>query len=110
VFVRIPTPSFSVGIVYIVGPRNVMAKIPEDAEAETKAAYWQIFDTDELASGDKPVQSGPELVAAAHNVVPPESHKSQAQARIDNFAGRYRILAGSEPLFRRWVSHGSVWW
>jgi transposase-like protein len=59
--------------------RNVMAKIPENAQNEVKAAYWQIFDTNDLTNtdDDKPTQPGPDLVAAV-------------QARIDAFADTYR--------------------
>jgi len=32
--------------------RNVLAKVPEHAQAEVKAAYWAIFDTDQLTEGD----------------------------------------------------------
>jgi putative transposase len=52
--------------------RNLLAKIPAHAQAEIKAAYWAIFDTDELN-----LAPGPELVAAV-------------QARIDAFADQYR--------------------
>jgi putative transposase len=55
--------------------RNVLAKVPAEAQHEIKAAYWAIFDTDALiAAGIAP---GPDLVAAV-------------QARIDAFADTYR--------------------
>lgn len=54
--------------------RNVIAKVPTQAQTEIRDAYWAIFDTDELtAAGMTP---GPELVAAV-------------QARIDAFADQY---------------------
>jgi putative transposase len=55
--------------------RNYLAKVPPEAQAEMRDAYWAIFDTDELiAAGMTP---GPELVAAV-------------QRRIDAFADQYR--------------------
>lgn len=57
--------------------RNVLAKVPEHAQAEVKAAYWAIFDTEDLTTGEGAVAPGPELVAAV-------------QARIDAFAEHYR--------------------
>lgn len=57
--------------------RNVLSKIPANAQQEIKAAYWQIFDVDDVVGGDNPIQPGPELVAAV-------------QARIDGFADTYR--------------------
>jgi transposase-like protein len=54
--------------------RNVLAKVPAQAQTEIRDAYWAIFDTDELiAAGMAP---GPELVAAV-------------QHRIDAFAETY---------------------
>jgi putative transposase len=54
--------------------RNLLAKVPAEAQAELREAYWAIFDTDELiAAGLAP---GPELVAAV-------------QRRIDAFADNY---------------------
>ncbi|MGH3968193.1 MAG: IS256 family transposase [Mycobacterium sp.] len=53
--------------------RNVIAKVPAEAQTEIRDAYWAIFDTDELtAAGMTP---GHELVAAV-------------QARIDAFADK----------------------
>jgi transposase-like protein len=52
--------------------RNLLAKIPAPAQAEVKAAYWALFDT-----ADLDLLPGPELVAAV-------------QARLDEFADRYR--------------------
>lgn len=57
--------------------RNVLSKIPANAQHEINTAYWQIFDVDDLVSGNNPTQPGPELVAAM-------------QARIDSFADTYR--------------------
>jgi transposase-like protein len=54
--------------------RNVLAKVPTEAQQQIKAAYWAIFDTDALIAGTAP---GPDLVAAV-------------QARIDAFADTYR--------------------
>jgi putative transposase len=52
--------------------RNLLAKIPAHAQAEVKAAFWQIFDTDGLDT-----EPGPDLIRVV-------------QARIDGFADRYR--------------------
>ncbi len=55
--------------------RNLLAKVPAEAQSELRDAYWAIFDTDTLiAAGMTP---GPKLVAAV-------------QARIDTFADQYR--------------------
>jgi transposase-like protein len=54
--------------------RNLLAKVPTGAQAEVRAAYWEIFDTEEL---DTP--PGSELVRLV-------------QARLDAFADRYRRL------------------
>jgi transposase-like protein len=54
--------------------RNVLAKVPAEAQTEIEDAYWAIFDTEDLiAAGLAP---GPKLVAAV-------------QHRIDAFAGQY---------------------
>ena len=54
--------------------RNLLAKVPAEAQTEIRDAYWAIFDTDELtAAGLTP---GHELVAAV-------------QHRIDAFADTY---------------------
>jgi putative transposase len=52
--------------------RNLLAKVPAHAQGEVKAAYWAIFDTD-----DVDLEPGPQLVALV-------------QARIDAFAEHYR--------------------
>ena len=52
--------------------RNLLAKVPTHAQGEVKAAYWQVFDTD-----DVDLEPGPQLVALV-------------QARIDAFAEHYR--------------------
>ena len=52
--------------------RNLLAKVPAHAQGEVKAAYWQVFDTD-----DVDLEPGPQLVALV-------------QARIDAFAEHYR--------------------
>lgn len=57
--------------------RNLLAKVPEHAQADVKAAYWTIFDTDQLTEGADALHPGPELVAAV-------------QARIDTFAEAYQ--------------------
>lgn len=57
--------------------RNLLAKVPEHAQAEVKAAYWAIFDTEHLTEGEPGLSPGPELVATV-------------QARIDAFAETYR--------------------
>ena len=51
--------------------RNVLAKVPKNAQAEVKADYWAIFELPE------DVEPGPQAVA-------------MAQARIDSFATRWR--------------------
>src|SRR6476646_3822368 len=51
--------------------RNVLAKVPKNAQAEVKADYWAIFDLPEDA------QPGPDAVG-------------KAQAKIDSFATRWR--------------------
>ena len=54
--------------------RNLLAKVPAEAQTELRDAYWAIFDTEDLiAAGTAP---GPKLVAAV-------------QARIDAFAAQY---------------------
>ena len=54
--------------------RNLVAKVPAEAQTEIRDAYWAIFDTDDLiAAGMAP---GPQLVAAI-------------QQRIDAFADTY---------------------
>ena len=59
--------------------RNVLAKVPQHAQAEVKPAYWALFDTTDLLEGEQPLGPGPELVAAV-------------QARIDAFAQHYGSL------------------
>jgi putative transposase len=57
--------------------RNVLAKVPAAAQEEIRAAYWAIFDTEDLiAAGTGP---GQELVTGV-------------QARIDTFAETYGKL------------------
>jgi putative transposase len=51
--------------------RNILAKIPAEKQAEIKAAYWAIFDTDGLTTSP-----GPDLAAIAG-------------ARISELAGQY---------------------
>src|SRR3984893_13885497 len=54
--------------------RNLLAKVPAEAQQQMQEAYWAIFDTDDLiAAGIAP---GPKLVAAI-------------QQRIDAFAAQY---------------------
>jgi len=54
--------------------RNLLAKVPAEAQTEIRDAYWAIFDTEDLiAAGLAP---GPKLVAAV-------------QHRIDAFADQY---------------------
>jgi transposase-like protein len=54
--------------------RNLLAKVPAEAQQQLRDAYWAIFDTDDLiAAGMAP---GPKLVAAV-------------QQRIDAFAAQY---------------------
>lgn len=54
--------------------RNLLAKVPAEAQTQIRDAYWAIFDTDDLiAAGMAP---GPKLVAAV-------------QQRIDAFADTY---------------------
>jgi len=54
--------------------RNVLAKVPADAQEEIRGAYWAIFDTAELTAAG--IQPGQRLVTAV-------------QARIDSFAQKY---------------------
>jgi transposase-like protein len=54
--------------------RNIVAKVPAGMQAEVKDAYWQIFDTEGLAT-----PPGPKLVEII-------------DARIDEFAARYQAL------------------
>jgi|BarGraNGADG00212_1021973.scaffolds.fasta_scaffold30700_1 putative transposase len=54
--------------------RNLLAKVPTEAQTELRDAYWAIFDTDTLI--DAGMTPGPQLVAAV-------------QARIDTFAETY---------------------
>ena len=54
----------------LIRARNVLAKVPKNAQAEVKADYWAIFELPEDA------QPGPDAVA-------------KAQARIDTFATRW---------------------
>ena len=54
--------------------RNLIAKVPAEAQRELRDAYWAIFDTDELITGG--IAPGPKLVAAV-------------QHRIDAFADTY---------------------
>ena len=58
--------------------RNVLAKVPAEAQTELKNAYWKLFDVDAVLDGkDGPtLVPGPELVAFA-------------QARIEVFAATY---------------------
>jgi len=44
--------------------------LPEHAQAEVKAAYWAIFDTDQLTEGDDALTPAPELVAAVQATSP----------------------------------------
>lgn len=54
--------------------RNVVAKVPAEAQAEIRDAYWALFDTEDLIAAG--VAPGPKLVAAV-------------QDRIDAFAAQY---------------------
>jgi transposase-like protein len=54
--------------------RNVLAKVPAGMQAEVKDAYWKLFGTEDLTTGP-----GPKLVEIT-------------DARIDEFAARYRAL------------------
>jgi putative transposase len=54
--------------------RNVLAKVPVDAQDEIRTAYWAIFDTNAVMAAG--VQPGPKLVTAI-------------QRRIDAFAETY---------------------
>ncbi len=60
--------------------RNVLAKVPAQAQTEVKNAYWELFDVDEVLDGkdDGPgLLPGPDLVAFV-------------QARIEAFAQAHR--------------------
>lgn len=59
--------------------RNVLAKVPAEAQTELKDAYWKLFDLDDEHAAK--LNPGPELV-------------SFVQARIEVFAGTY---AGRYP-------------
>src|SRR6202165_3608445 len=54
--------------------RNVLAKVPAEAQRELRDAYWATFDTEDLIAAG--LQPGPGLVAAV-------------QRRIDAFAQKY---------------------
>ena len=54
--------------------RNVLAKVPAEAQRELRDAYWATFDTEDLIAAG--LQPGPGLVAAV-------------QGRIDAFAEKY---------------------
>ncbi|MGH3988158.1 MAG: IS256 family transposase [Pseudonocardiaceae bacterium] len=58
--------------------RNVLAKVPAEAQSELKNAYWKLFDVDDVLDGNHCPQlvPGPELVAFV-------------QARIEVFATTY---------------------
>ena len=58
--------------------RNVLAKVPAEAQTELKNAYWKLFDVDDVLDGKDGPQlvPGPELVAFV-------------QARIEVFATTY---------------------
>ena len=57
--------------------RNLLAKVPAEAQTEVRDAYWAIFDTEGLIAAG--MQPGPKLVAAV-------------QARVDAFAETYRSV------------------
>lgn len=59
--------------------RNVLAKVPAEAQTELKNAYWKLFDIDDLLDGKdgSALVPGPELVAFV-------------QARIDVFTTTYQ--------------------
>ncbi len=54
--------------------RNLLAKVPAEAQTEIRTAYWAIFDTEGLTAAG--TSAGPELVAAV-------------QRRIDTFTEKY---------------------
>jgi putative transposase len=58
--------------------RNVLAKVPAEAQTEVKNTYWKLFDIDDVLDGKQgpTLIPGPELVAFA-------------QARIEVFADTY---------------------
>ncbi len=58
--------------------RNVLAKVPAEAQTELKNAYWKVFDVDDVLDGKDGPQlvPGPELVAFV-------------QAQIEVFASTY---------------------
>ncbi|MGH8835065.1 MAG: IS256 family transposase [Actinomycetes bacterium] len=55
--------------------RNLLAKVPAEAQQELRDAYWAIFDVDDLITAG--MSPAPELVTAV-------------QRRIDTFADKYR--------------------
>jgi putative transposase len=72
--------------------RNLLAKVPAEAQREVRDAYWAIFDTDELIAGG--MAPGPTLVAAVQ-------HRIDAVA--DTYARTYPaavkcLLADREQL------------
>ena len=72
--------------------RNLLAKVPAEAQRELRDAYWAIFDTDELIAGG--MAPGPKLVAAVQ-------HRIDAVA--DTYARTYPaavkcLLADREQL------------
>ncbi len=58
--------------------RNVLAKVPAEAQTEVKNAYWKLFDVDDVLDG----KDGPPLVPGAELV-------AFVQARIDVFTTTY---------------------
>lgn len=58
--------------------RNVLAKVPTEAQTEVKNAYWKLFDVDDVLDG----KDGPQLVPGPDLV-------AFVQARIEVFATTY---------------------
>ena len=68
------TEAFASTLFGTSGCRNVLAKVPAEAQRELRDAYWATFDTEDLIVAG--LQPGPGLVAAV-------------QRRIDAFAEKY---------------------
>jgi putative transposase len=62
--------------------RNVLAKVPAEAQTELKHAYWKLFDVDDVLDGNEDGKDGPTLVPGPELV-------AFVQARIEVFATTY---------------------
>lgn len=62
--------------------RNVLAKVPAEAQTELKNAYWKLFDVDDVLDGPADGKDGPPLAPGSELV-------AFVQARIEVFADTY---------------------